>query len=198
MDVPTEEIAGCRAAHARLREAVTGLTDDIVRRPSLLPGWSVGHVLTHLARNADSVVRRLDGARRGEVVDQYVGGFEGRAAEIEEGAGRSADALIADVVSSSDAVDEAIAHFPADAWGRSGRGVGGHEQPVAVLPFQRQREVEVHLVDLGLGCSPSDWPDDLVARWLPELLANLPRRGDAKTLMAWALGRGDAPELAPY
>ncbi|MET0910545.1 MAG: maleylpyruvate isomerase N-terminal domain-containing protein, partial [Ilumatobacteraceae bacterium] len=42
--------------------------------PSLLPGWTRGHVLTHIARNADSFVRLLEAAGRGEVVTQYAGG----------------------------------------------------------------------------------------------------------------------------
>jgi uncharacterized protein (TIGR03083 family) len=50
-------------SHARLRRTLAGLTDAGARRPSLLPGWTVGHVLTHLARNGDSHVRMLDGAR---------------------------------------------------------------------------------------------------------------------------------------
>ena len=34
-----------------------------VAAPSRLPDWTVGHVLTHLARNADSIVRVLAGQR---------------------------------------------------------------------------------------------------------------------------------------
>ena len=34
-----------------------------------LPDWSVRHVLTHRARNADSIVQRLAGAERGERVE---------------------------------------------------------------------------------------------------------------------------------
>ena len=33
-----------------------------MRAPSLLPGWSRGHVVTHLARNADGLCRLLHGA----------------------------------------------------------------------------------------------------------------------------------------
>ena len=54
--------------------------------PSLLPEWTRGHVLTHIARNADSFVRVLEAARRGEVVTQYEGGVAGRNADIEAGA----------------------------------------------------------------------------------------------------------------
>ena len=59
MDVPSTDIDLCRRSHDRLRKAIAGLADDDVRAPSLLPGWSVGHVLNHIARNADSVLRRL-------------------------------------------------------------------------------------------------------------------------------------------
>ena len=62
---PEQWVAGCVAAQARLDGALRGLDDAAARRPSLLPGWSVGHVLTHIARNADSVVWRLEGAAAG-------------------------------------------------------------------------------------------------------------------------------------
>jgi len=35
---------------------------------------------------------------------------------------------------------------------------------LAPLPFRRWREVEVHLVDLGIGLTPADWPQELVDR----------------------------------
>lgn len=198
MDTPSADIDLCRRAHARLAKVVAGLDDDAVRAPSLLPGWSVGHLLSHLARNADSVVRRLDGARRDEVVDQYPGGPEARNAEIETGAARPAAELQADVEASSASVDEALATFPGDRWDRLGRTIFGDEVPVATLPFARAREVEVHLVDLGIGIDPSTWSPELAERWLPEILAALPRRTDPTSLLAWALRRGPAPELGPF
>ena len=79
---PTGWIDGCRAAHAALLADLGGLTDAQARGPCALPDWTVGHLLTHIARNGDSVVRRLEGALRGEVLDQYVGGQAGRADEI--------------------------------------------------------------------------------------------------------------------
>src|SRR4051794_40736294 len=91
-------IEGCRQAHGRLAELVQGLSDDATRAPSLLPGWTVGHVLTHIARNADSMTRRIDGAARDKIVDQYRGGAAGRSGEIDQGAFRAATALVADVL----------------------------------------------------------------------------------------------------
>ena len=64
---PAAWVAGCLAAQDGLLAALRDLDDAAARRPSLLPGWSVGHVLTHIARNADSVVWRLEGAAAGEV-----------------------------------------------------------------------------------------------------------------------------------
>ncbi|MEV4416799.1 maleylpyruvate isomerase N-terminal domain-containing protein [Catellatospora sp. NPDC049609] len=192
------DIAACAQAHARLHRTLDGLDDAAVRAPSLLPGWTVGHVLTHLARNADSVVRRLDGAARGELVDQYEGGRAGRAAQIEAGHGRGVAELVADVVAADEAVEAAFARTPADVWRRQVQTGDGSLITAAYLLFARWREVEVHHADLGLGYGWQQWPDGLVARWLPELLASLRGRADERALAAWALGRAPAPELRPW
>jgi maleylpyruvate isomerase len=196
--VPATELAGCRASHARLDAALVGLTDEQARRPSRLPGWSVGHLLTHIARNADSVVRRLEGAERGEVVSQYEGGREGRAGAIEAGAHRSAAELVADVRSASAACDACCASVAPEVWGRPTIGLAGDESPATFLAFSRWREVEVHHVDLGLGYEPAEWPADLVAIWLPRLLDDLPDRTDPAGLLAWTIGRGAAPDLPDW
>jgi maleylpyruvate isomerase len=44
----------CREAQARLMQQVAHLSDNGIRSPSLLPDWTLAHVLTHLARNADA------------------------------------------------------------------------------------------------------------------------------------------------
>jgi maleylpyruvate isomerase len=76
--------------------------------------------------------------------------------------------------------------------------IRGGEVPVALLPYRRWREVEVHLVDLGLGFTSSDWSPELVDRMLPTLVAGLPGRADARELAAWLLGRGSPPQLQPW
>src|SRR5258708_2431063 len=60
-------VDACAAPNETLNARLVGLTDDEARRPSLLPGWTVGHVLTHIARNADGLARMFTGAQRGEV-----------------------------------------------------------------------------------------------------------------------------------
>jgi maleylpyruvate isomerase len=198
VEAPLADIEGCRRAHVRLAGLIEGLTDDVAHGPSALPAWTVGHVLTHLARNAESMCRRMDASMRGQVIAQYEGGFEGRAAQIEPGARRPADQLVHDAVSWSEMVDRAFGELPKEHWARPVVTVGGGEHPVSALPFRRWREVEVHLVDLGIGFTPADWSEGLVERALPTLLSALPARTDRRSLMAWTLGRAPAPDLEPW
>ena len=97
---PRSPVATARAALVTSTEAVftdiDGLTDDQAREPSLLPGWTRGHVLTHLARNADAMVNLLTWARTGDETPMYPS-REQRNADIEAGSGRTASDLVADV-----------------------------------------------------------------------------------------------------
>jgi maleylpyruvate isomerase len=193
---PREWIEGCLAAQEALEADLEGLDDAGARRPSLLPGWSIGHVLTHIARNADSVVWRLDGAARGELRDQYPGGLEQRRDEIETGAGRPAVELVADVRTSSAGVARVMAGLPERAWGAASRTARGVVEPSRDAVFSRWREVVVHHGDLGLG--PVPLPPALVDTWLARELPLLGERTDPSSLLAWVIGRGEAPELAPW
>jgi maleylpyruvate isomerase len=163
-EVMAEVMDGVRDSHRRLLDDLDALTDEEARAASLLPGWSVGHVLTHLARNADSHVRALEGAMRDEVVERYPGGPDQRAAEIEAGSGRSAAELVDDVRTTANRLEATWLQLDEAAWTREGSS-GGRE-PIASLPFMRWREVEVHRVDLGLGATPDDWPSGYVRREL--------------------------------
>ena len=198
MSAPRNEVEGCRQAHIKLRTAIAGLTDEQVASASLLPDWTVGHVLSHVARNADGMSRRIIAAMRDEIVEQYVGALDGRAAEIEAGAARTAREIVADLTSTAERLDSLFATMPEDAWEKPVRTVGGGEHAVSMLPFRRWREVEIHRVDLGMGLTPADWPADLIDAALPRLTATLADRCDQRALMAWALGRGPAPELRPW
>jgi maleylpyruvate isomerase len=196
-------LGACPDASTRLLGTLDGLDDATARRPSRLPGWTVGHVVTHLARNADSLVRMLEGAMAGGVVDQYEGGLEGRAADIAAGSGRPAAELVADLRRAIDDLDATWRRVTPEVWA-TGRGRMGNGElcPCAEMPSRRWREVEIHRVDLGLGPEPADWPDVYVELELPQALAQLPDRlspTDRAVLLAWLLGRADAPpELPPW
>lgn len=206
-----DEIAGTAAAHQRLLATIDGLTDEIAGRPSRLPDWTVGHVLTHIARNADSMMRVFDAAADGRVVvDRYERGMASRNDDIEKGAGRGGAELVADVRSTIWRLEQTWATAPPVAWQGRSRETSGREVPVTDLPFMRWREVEVHHADLGLGFDFDDWSDGYVAG---ELDLELPRLADRlgpgvpdpsdgirrqfgdRRLLAWVLGRWSSPEL---
>lgn len=165
------------AAHERLASVVATLTDDDVRAPSRLPGWSRGHVLTHIARNADGIRRMVEGVLAGHVAAMYPGGLDERTRDIEDGAGRSATVLADDAVTSAARLVEAWDRLDEDQW-RNGTGLHPlGEVAVATAPFRRLREVEVHLADLGLdGCGVDEWTDAYARGELPLAVAGLDRR----------------------
>jgi len=198
--VPTRDLDGCRAAHDRLLTLIDGLTDDDCRKPSVLPGWTVGHVLTHLARNADSHTGMFRAAQRGEVGFQYPGGADQRTGDIEAGAGRPAADLVADVTAAVAGLEAAWADTTDEVW-RTGRGRVDARGDVGLdeLVFRRWRETEVHHNDLGIGFT---W-----ARWSPAYVDEELRRATARYVdtedelppaalalvpaerLAWLLGR---------
>jgi maleylpyruvate isomerase len=201
-DLPDADVlvAGATAAHERLGTTIAGLTDDVARRPSLLPDWTVGHVLTHIARNADSHVRLLEGALVGETRTQYPGGTEQRAADIETGSGRPAEQLVADVRDSALRLEATWAAMTEAAWRGGGVFDDRTPWPAPLIVAHRWREVEVHHADLGLGYGPQDWPDDYVATELARQLSGLVHRVDGERrrhLLAWLLGREPQPALDP-
>src|SRR6478672_4274984 len=120
-----------------------GRLDDLdAGAPSLLPGWTIGHVLTHLARNADSMTWVMESSERGEVVERYPGGVERRNADIEAGARRPAAEQVADVAAADGRLDAAIAAHT--RWDGESRELTGRAIPVGEVVFLRWREVEVH------------------------------------------------------
>jgi maleylpyruvate isomerase len=200
-------------AHAALvdhLQAMTGGPGADPVMPSLLPGWTRGHVLTHIARNADSFVRVLDAARRGEQVTQYEGGAEGRNADIEAGSTRDWDSLVADVGASARRLDEMFA--TQDRWDLAMTNSAGETVAHTELPGMRLREVVVHHADLGdPGYTPADWPADYVREDLrrmemrynarrPMGVSGLPdaaRRAPPIERLCWLLGRGEIAGLEP-
>jgi maleylpyruvate isomerase len=213
VDAPLDDLARVVAVERRLAVTTASVDDRAMRSPSLLPGWTVGHLLTHLARNADSHLRRTAAAVAGEAADQYPGGAAQRSGEIEDGAGRSAAEILADVRDSSTRMLGAWEDVPPGAWGGVTRDFSGTERPLRELPGRRWIEVEVHLIDLGTGPTAADWSDDFIDARLPPMRAGLagrlpdgagpPAAGafDARQELAWLYGRlhrPDMPDLGPW
>ena len=89
MDEVRRSMARIGEATDRLLASAAALTDASAGEPSLLPGWTRGHVLTHVARNGDGLGNLLRWARTGTETPMYAS-REARRADIEAGAGRSA------------------------------------------------------------------------------------------------------------
>lgn len=202
---PSSTIDGCAEATKRLLERLDEVDDLVIRRSCRLPGWTVGHLLTHLARSADGMAQVLEAAAIGERLAQYPGGRPQRAADIEEGATRSAAACANDVRRAAEHLAATFADASDAVWESSGLGWEGEPWPCRKIPFRRWREVEVHHVDLGLGYEAEDWPADFVSLALVDTLDDLPGRigdGDQRArFLAWLAGRRDSPgviDFAPF
>jgi maleylpyruvate isomerase len=200
---PDDHLTAAVVAHRRLTDLLGEVTDDVARQPSLLPDWTVGHVLTHVARNADSFTRAFEGAARGELWARYPGGDAQREADIQAGAGRAAAELVDDVTTTSEQLEAAWASATPDAWGGFYLGPPGGPNPrLDSIPTRRRREVECHRADLALGYTPSDWPDDYIAE---ELGRYTDARGELPGAVAelepweqaaWVMGRLDVAGVA--
>jgi maleylpyruvate isomerase len=210
------------SADERLRVTVAELDEAAVRAPSLLPGWTRAHVLTHIARNADGYVNLLTWARTGVETPMYPS-VEHRNAEIAAGAGRPPAEQAADVAAAAERFTAAMHAMTPAHWGNPVRHLDGRE----LLPMQviwgRLREIEVHHVDLDAGYGPGDWSEAFTLHLLREVVGNLgPRapalavsaddlqfsaeigagsapvevRGPARALAAWLIGRSKGDELS--
>jgi maleylpyruvate isomerase len=169
------------------------LTDDDFEAPSLLPGYSRGHVVAHLANKVRAHVWVFGGPPAGEIRQLHPDGYDAdRAADA--GASRSADELRADLMHSFDLLQAAWAGLDDALWGCEGIMTAGPRTMTEIVRHH-MRNVEVHHVDLDIGYGPADWPARFVEGELPKRLRVLPERADHAELLAWLLGRSPAPEL---
>ena len=166
-----------------LAHSVADLDDRQAAAPSGLPGWTRGHVLSHVARNADALVNLLTWARTGVETPMYPS-REVRDRDIEGGAGRSAEELRTDALDSQ-ARFMAAAEAMADAdWRAHVRwGSDDRDGTAELVPWLRLVELEIHHVDLDVGYTPAHWT------------ARFTRHQLARTVEDWRQ-RDDAPALA--
>jgi maleylpyruvate isomerase len=184
------------AATDRLLATATALRDAQAREPSLLPGWTRGHVLSHIARNADGMVNLLSWARTGTETPMYASA-ESRIADIEAGAGRPAADLAGDVRESAVRFAAEAATTPGDAWTVPVRALNGPPFPARQVLDRRLSEVEIHHVDLAAGYAPSDWPADFVADALPRVADSFAGRDDAPCCLVWAESAPRGYQIGP-
>jgi maleylpyruvate isomerase len=202
-------VAGCAESHQRLLQSLDSLTDDQCREPSALSGWTRGHVLSHLARNAESHVHVLQCAARGEVGEQYIGGAKARKEGIESHANDSAESLVNAVRRSIYALEGQWAATSSEGWQGHGVNSAGASIAMSDIVFLRWREVEVHHADLALAFTFANWNstyvryelDRQVMMWRaskPMGLTPVPKIAlqlSPNERLAWFLGRTEVEGL---
>lgn len=191
------------AAHTD-RLLATARTLDDPAADSLCDGWTRGHVLTHVARNAEAIDRLAQWAMDGERRDMYPGGTRARDAEIEAGAGRPLADLVEDVRSTAEAlapVLERLATAPRAVEHVEMRG--GLAVSPDVLPLLRLREVVFHHVDLAAGFTFADLEPELARRFVDDAVTRLRAAAPDLALSlrsdegdTWRLGAEDATDAA--
>lgn len=131
-------------------------------------GWSRGHVLTHVARNADGMAALVRAATEGSGETMYASDAA-RDADIDAGAGRPLPELVTDVADSAARLAELLPRLsgvPADL--ELERVPGGAHFRAGALSMMRLREVIYHHVDLDAGFTFADVEPDLVAGFLAD------------------------------
>lgn len=211
------------AATERLIGSAQALSEAEVTAPSLLAGWTRGHLLTHLSRNADALVNLLLWARTGIETPMYASMLL-RDSDIEAGAPRPLAEQLDDLRTSADRWLALARNAPAESWQAHIRTRQGREITADEILWMRTREVEMHHVDLAVGYRPADWPVEFVARLLPEITGYLSKSvegpafaveatdtgftatlgagepdrtvsGPARPLLAWLAGRSPGTDL---
>ncbi|NUR61602.1 MAG: maleylpyruvate isomerase family mycothiol-dependent enzyme [Catenulispora sp.] len=154
------ELAHISEATGHLLTTASELTDEDLRGPSLCAGWTRGHVLTHIARNADGLANLLNTAATGKVTPMYESTAK-RNADIEAGSSRDAAALLADLLESAERFAQAYAAaVRADRWDTPVYRLPDAEPyPAFKVPGKRLTELLIHHVDLDLDFTPAHWSD---------------------------------------
>ncbi|MFC5052278.1 maleylpyruvate isomerase family mycothiol-dependent enzyme [Saccharothrix xinjiangensis] len=200
-----QDAAAGLAEVARATEAlygvVAGLDQLDLRGPSALPGWSRGHVVTHLARNADALVNLLMWAKTGVEHPMYLSRAD-RDADIEEGSGRLPQLLRADLDAACERFATYARDLPLTAWAAEVDHPRLGLFPAHRVPWLRLREVWVHLVDLDRGVGFDDLPPELVEGFLEDAVDTYAGRPDVPAVRvsaeladgrqrSWALNAAD-------
>lgn len=166
------DLRSVREATDRLLTAVAKLDtlgNAFLAGQSHLPGWTRGHILAHLSRNADALVNVFEGRPMYESASA-------RDTDIERDAGRPLEEHLADLRDSG-------ARFLATTeraqdWSRTVELRGGVTDLAANVPFRRWIEVELHHVDLDIGYELSDLPEEFTDREIAFLAARWSGRPD--------------------
>ena len=217
---PATVMAMVDEATDRVLSDLRTLSEADLHASSRLPDWTRGHVLCHLARNADALGNLLESARTGEQIYAYPS-REQRAADIAAGADRPLDVQAADIVEAHEAFRDRAERIT--DWDVTViRMAGDSGIPAWWVPLLRLGEVEIHHLDLDTGYDIAQWPPVWVRAFLPYAALDLADRipvpirlepdeydhaigsedpdalmvaGPASSVLGWMIGRDEGHDL---
>ncbi len=180
----------------RLLATARALDPGTVETPSLCAGWTRGHVLSHISRNADALLNLVTNATTGATTPMYASP-ESRDADIEAGAHRPMPEQVADLETSAarfgagaEGLSEAVADVQLAA--RNNTSVRAR-----FLPFMRLREVVFHHVDLDAGFTFADVESDVTLAFVEDMVRRLRANPETPSMTirtdegdAWSIGDG--------
>lgn len=164
-------VAEVTSAESLVAQFVENLGNDEVAADSLLPDWSRGHVISHLANNARGLSNLIEWALTGVQKDMYLS-VEQRAIDIENDAKRAGNEIVADFLEQSKVLLSNLERLMAGPIlsDEVVLGNGSHVHPHEITTL-RERELLVHLVDLGLAYKANDWTLDFSIKTLKSVSA---------------------------
>jgi maleylpyruvate isomerase len=169
-DLPSD-LAAVGAQTALLLDTTRSLGDPAAA--SLCEGWSRGHVLSHVARNAEAIGRLATWATTGTEAAMYPGGAAGREADIEAGAGRPVAELVEDLATTADDLAPRLDGLRGPWATDQVEMRGGLKVSPGLLPFLRLREVVFHHVDLRAGFGFADVAGELLRDFVEDAVERL-------------------------
>jgi maleylpyruvate isomerase len=199
--MPDSVVTLLESATRRLVRTVDAMADFQFREPSLLPGWTRGHVVAHLVLNAEGLSAAVEGVREERAVPMYAS-QEARDGDIEKLSAADPGVLRDRLLASTTAIHDAVEELPADLYsGRIERTPGSDRHFTAGrVGEMRLREVEIHHADLDLAYTWADWPSEFTALLLDgrsKVHDGPPVTAHAVDLdRSWAFGEGDGPTVS--
>ena len=137
-----------RRSTDRLGQTIESFSAGDIAGDSGLPGWSRGHLLTHLANNAEGLTRLILGSMARRPLPMYASA-EARNGDIDAGSVRSASIIVAHLQLAIQTLDAAVAVVTDwNVLATFHTVTGAAERPLADVLRMRLREVAIHHVDL--------------------------------------------------
>lgn len=208
-----------------LLATVDAMAPEDLAGDSLLPEWSRGHVLAHIAGNAEGLGRRARFAIDGVPRAMYES-LDSRSADVEWRASRSREQHREALAATHADLRRDLEGIPAVRYDDEIELRPGILLRVGQIPLLRLQEVCIHHADLGLASYTwRDWPGAMVEQVLPRVIATFRSRdafpiawieidgkrvameegqagasgvsGAALPVLAWLTGRSDGEGLTP-